>query len=152
MEDMFKNYSNSYLNKIHNKLNQLDAEIEKEEKLLKELEELNEEKQKILEGERLHGNLLNVRYNNFINNIKEKGILLKAENRRFKLREWDNLTFEKKGSIVSIQNMYKEQIIVFDKEESKLLTELLTEYKYNLIVIEINSREIVIQLRLSNKE
>lgn len=152
MEDIFKNYSNSYLNKIQNKLNQLDSEIEKEEKLLKELEVLNEEKQKSLEAERLHSNLLNVRYNNFIKNIKERGILFRAENKRFKLREWDNLTFEKKGAIVFIQSMFKEQIIIFDKDESKLLTELLSEYKYNLIVIEINSREIVIQLRISDKE
>lgn len=152
MEDIFKNYSNSYFNKIQSKLKQLDDAIEEQEKILKELEELNEEKQKMLEAEKLHEALLNSRYNNFINNIKEKGIILKAENKRFKLMEWDNLFFAKRGSLVLIQSKYKEEIIVFSKEESKLLIDLLQQFNYNLIVIEINGRNIVIQLRLSNND
>ncbi|MHC1684645.1 MAG: hypothetical protein AB6733_17170 [Clostridiaceae bacterium] len=152
MEDIFKNYSNLYFSKIQSRLLQLEEEIQKEEEALKELRELSVEKQKEVEAERLHVVLLSGRYNNFINKIKTNGILLKAENKRFKLREWDNLTFERKKAIVSMQNMYKEEIIAFDKDESKLLIELLSQYNYNLIVIEINSREIVIQLRLSDKE
>lgn len=148
---LFHSDTNAYLSKLQNELKRINLNIVKNEKEIANLSNDYEAKVSIFEREKLHNGILNNRYENFINKIIENGVLLYCDNKGFRLREWDNLVFVKKSGNVVIESNFHQDIKVFNKEQSYAIMGLLQEKNYNLIVIEINSRHIVVQLRVNNK-
>lgn len=148
---LFHSDTNAYLMKLQNQLKRINLDIIKNEKEIVYLSNDYETKVNIFEREKLHNGILNNRYENFINKIIENGVLLYCDNKGFRLREWDNLVFVKKSGNVVMESNFNEDIKVFNKEQGASIIGLLEDKNYNLIVIEINSRHIVVQLRISNR-
>lgn len=149
---IFNKYIEYYINNQKKRINKLDFE----NKILKENIEREKRKKEyqemVFEKEILKNDLLKSRYDKFIKRVENRGIIINVLNLEYKISIWENLYLYKNGNnIYSICNREKKPIRVFSKNESKIIDKELKRFDYSLIVIDVTSRNVKIQLRLNRK-
>ncbi|ERI93888.1 hypothetical protein HMPREF1982_01340 [Clostridiales bacterium oral taxon 876 str. F0540] len=92
-------------------------------------------------------------YNNLINMVLSRGIILDIENVNFNIKEWDNLYIYKKSGKYFIKDKNNIDYESLDKDTSELFEEIFDKgYNYSIVVIRVTKRLIKIQIRFYKKE
>lgn len=130
---------NKYVNKLENNKESLELSIKNIKKTIMEkecnLKELIE-----------NLNMLNSRYESFLNYIINKGLLYEINNRSLKLEQWESLiVYEEKNKIILKEKNQRIIKVINDEEYSIIKDVLARNYKIKFIVIRATNVTAVIQ-------
>jgi len=131
---------NKYVNKLDNSKENLELSIKNMKKNIMEKEcNLKELKESL--------NLLNSRYESFINYILNKGLLYEINNRNLRLEQWESLLMHEEKNRILLKDKNERIIKVINEKEYSIIKDVLTRnYKIKFIVIRASNSTAIIQV------
>lgn len=139
--DKYSNSKQITVTNLENKKSFLKANIDKE---LEKFNELSKKEQNIVEKYKRYKAI----YTSVITVLKAKGIIFDIPNRRFKVREWDNLYIHKAKDMYNLMNKSGESLYVIDKKYNNAIEEVIKKYNYSIVIVRMDPNFIKAQLRI----
>jgi len=146
---MDKNGNNYYLENIKHKIEKLDLKKEQYESQLIEQIKLLERKEDTLQKFKFSHDLLYDKYNSLIRLIEKQGIIFEINFSNYKPHQWENLIIVKTSSGYEIRTKAGHILMMLDERYSKIIQDINKKELQSLIVIRVNDKEALVQVRFN---
>ena len=146
---MDKNSNDYYLENIKHKIEKLDLKKEQYESQLIEQIKLLERKKDTLQKFKFSHDLLYDKYNSLIRLIEKQGIIFEINFSNYKPHQWENLIIVKTSSGYEIRTKAGHILMMLDERYSKIIQDINKKELQSLIVIRVNDKEALVQVRFN---
>ncbi|MGH4118443.1 hypothetical protein [Clostridium sp.] len=144
---MDRDSNNYYLTAVENKINKLNYKKEQYELKLTKEKEILKKNNSDIEKLKFEKDILRDGYNSLLELLQSDGMIFEMNFSQYKPHQWENLFLVKTIRGYEIQTKAGSNLMMLDKNISKILKDISKRDSYSLIVIRTTDKTALVQLR-----